>query len=70
MSEMLLQIAKDSSYSSRICSTAAEIRDMWTASVTTTWDKLLNHVEVLVSAVTRINELDSLYGVIHRNKGS
>ncbi|XP_024013824.1 serine/threonine-protein kinase ATM [Eutrema salsugineum] len=31
-------------------------------------DKLPDHVEILVSAITRINEPDSLYGVIHSNK--
>ncbi|KAF8094951.1 hypothetical protein N665_0348s0034 [Sinapis alba] len=31
-------------------------------------DMLPNHVEILVSAITRINEPDSLYGVIHSNK--
>ncbi|CAH2064912.1 unnamed protein product [Thlaspi arvense] len=31
-------------------------------------DMLPDHVEILVSAITRINEPDSLYGVIHSNK--
>ncbi|XP_048590826.1 serine/threonine-protein kinase ATM isoform X1 [Brassica napus] len=31
-------------------------------------DMLPDHVEILVSAITRINEADSLYGVIHSNK--
>ncbi|CAN8254904.1 unnamed protein product [Cochlearia groenlandica] len=31
-------------------------------------DMLPEHVEILVSAITRINEPDSLYGVIHSNK--
>ncbi|EOA23378.1 hypothetical protein CARUB_v10016554mg [Capsella rubella] len=31
-------------------------------------DMLPDHVEILVSAITKINEPDSLYGVIHSNK--
>ncbi|XP_042498310.1 serine/threonine-protein kinase ATM isoform X2 [Macadamia integrifolia] len=62
---------RPSGYSSRSRSSSEKVKDATSGAMampTLLWEKLPPHIEMLVSAVTQINEPDSLYGIIQSHK--